>query len=320
MRRILINKDLRGENLDRLRNAYQQFEIIMTETDDASLLNALAKDAEIIFGWVDGDLLAHAENLRWFHSLSAGVDTFIDDADRLFGIKLLVSNSAGVYGVPISEHLLALMLGLARRIGESVRHMPQGAWGGVPPCCELSGSTVGIVGYGDIGRHLSSLLAPFRCEVLAFKRTPASKPKGVAEMLYGEEGLDELLRRSDHVCVCLPGTPATRGLIDSRRIGLMKRTACLYNIGRGHVVDTAALADALAEGRLAGAGLDVTDPEPLPPHHPLWRLDNVIVTPHMSGYTPVLWEKRMTEFFARNLDAYLEGDPLPAAVDRINKY
>jgi phosphoglycerate dehydrogenase-like enzyme len=319
MRRIIINRNIFPDNLSYLKRAYPQFEFLMEENGRLPS-DELIGSAEIIFGWVDADLLAMAESLRWFHSLSAGVDTYIDEIDRLFGIKLLVSNSAGVYGVPISEHLLAMMLGLVRRIGESVRNMPQGAWGGVTPCAELSGSTVGIVGFGDIGRHLAGLLVPFRCEVLAFKRSPVSKPKGVSEMLYGEEGLDELLRRCDHVCVCLPGTPATRGLIDSRRIGLMKHSACLYNIGRGTIVDHAALAQALVAGHLGGAGLDVTDPEPLPQDNPLWGLGNVIITPHMSGYTPVLWEKRMTEFFARNLDAYLEGRPLPGAVDRVNKY
>jgi hypothetical protein len=141
-----------------------------------------------------------------------------------------------------------LMLALTHRVGMSTRQMDARAWGNLPPCGELTGATVGIVGFGDIGRHLAALLTPFRCEVLAIKRTPAAEPTDVAEMLYGPEGLDELMRRADHVCLCLPGTPETRGIIDGRRLALMKPTACLYNVGRGYTVDTDALTQALAAG------------------------------------------------------------------------
>ncbi len=319
-RTILINRNLGEANLRFLQARYPDIRFTMQHGGRKELTGEVLQSAEVLFGWADAELFERAENLRWFHSVSAGVDTYIDAADRIFGIKLLLTNSAGVYGIPISEHLLALMLALTHRVGMSVRQMDARAWGGLPPCGELTGATVGIVGFGDIGRCLAALLAPFRCEVLAYKRTPAAKPADVAEMLYGPEGLDELMRRSDHVCLCLPGTPETRGTIGNRRLALMKPTACLYNVGRGYTVDTDALVRALAEGRIAGAGLDVTDPEPLPPEHPLWAMKNVIVTPHMSGYTPGRWEARMTEFFAENLDAYIVGKPLPGAVDRIHKY
>lgn len=320
MKRILINWSLGEENLGFLKARYPELKFTMMPGGRKALSDEALRSAEVLFGWADAELFERAENLRWFHSVSAGVDTYIDTADRIFGIKLLLSNSAGVYGIPISEHLLALMLALTHRLGMSARQMDTRAWGGLPPCGELTGATVGIVGFGDIGRRLAALLLPFRCEVLAYKRTPAPKPADVAEMLYGPEGLDELMRRADHVCICLPGTPETRGIVGSRGLGLMKPSACLYNVGRGYTVDTEALTRALAAGRIAGAGLDVTDPEPLPPEHPLWAMKNVIVTPHMSGYTPGLWEARITEFFAENLNAYIEGQPLPGGVDRINKY
>jgi phosphoglycerate dehydrogenase-like enzyme len=320
MKNIWINRNLGKENLEFLQKRYPALKFRMAQGGGKATPDEAVRSAEVIFGWADDAVLEKAENLRWFHSVSAGVDTYIDAVDRIFGIKLLVSNSAGVYGIPISEHLLALMLSLVHRIGMSARAMDERRWGGLAHCGELAGATVGIVGFGDIGRHLAALLQPFRCEVLAFKRTPATKPRGVAEMLYGADGLDELMRRADHVCVCLPGTEETRGMIDGRRIALMKPAACLYNIGRGYIVDAEALVSALAAGRIAGAGLDVTDPEPLPPDHPLWAMKNVIVTPHMSGYTPGRWERRMTEFFAENLDAYIDGRPLPGAVDRVHKY
>lgn len=320
MRTILINSNLGDDNLRFLQREYPGLDFQMVTGGKNAIPDSSIRGAEVLFGWADAELLGRAENLRWFHSVSAGVDTYIDDADRIFGVKLLISNAAGVYGVPISEHLLALMLGLVRRVGLSVRNMDEGRWGGLPPCGELAGSTVGIVGFGDIGRHLAALLAPFHCEILAFKRTPSAKPQGVSEMLYGPDGLDQLMRRSDHVCICLPGTPETKGLVDARRIALMKPSAFLYNVGRGYIVDAFSLTAALSEGRIAGAGLDVTDPEPLPPGHPLWAQKNAIVTPHMSGYSAGHWEKRQTEFFAENLDAYMGGLPLPGAVDRVHKY
>lgn len=318
MRKVLLTKKLPKENTGWLSDRYPQFTFVMPEK--ASAEDEVVREAEIVLGWVTVDMLAKAQNLKWYHSVSAGADTYIDEIDRLRGNDVLVSCSAGVYGVPISEHLLAMMLAFAHSINRSVLNMPREKWGGVPPCRELHGSTVGIIGLGDIGSHLAALLSPFGCEVLAFKRTPMEKPPNISAMLYGSGGLDELMMRADYVCICLPGTPDTRGLIDRRRIGLMKQTSVLLNIGRGYIIDTDALAEALAAGAIAGAGLDVTDPEPLPAGHPLWKFPNVILTPHISGYTTPNWENRITEFFALNLDAYLAGRPLPGAVDRVNKY
>jgi phosphoglycerate dehydrogenase-like enzyme len=319
MKNILITFKIDPGQLEWLRARYPQCLFQESGDTDTPPLELLQR-AEVILGRIDANMMAAAHQLRWFHSVSAGVDMYIDAADRLRGNELQLTNSAGIYGVPISEHLLSLMLAFAHRINTSVQNMAANKWGGVPPTRELTGATVGIVGLGDIGLHLAALLAPFKCEVLAFKRTPSKNPAGISEMLYGSDGLDELVRRSDYVCICLPGTPDTRGLFDARRLALMKRTAILLNIGRGYIVDTDALSQALENGALAGAGLDVTEPEPLPASHRLWSLPNVIVTPHISGYTTPQWELRTTEFFARNLDAYLALEKLPGAVDRVNKY
>jgi phosphoglycerate dehydrogenase-like enzyme len=205
MGKILIRHDIGKENMSWLKDNYPQFEFHMQEHPEDKLI----AEAEIIAGWVDSEMLGKADSLKWFHSTSAGVDSFLGDVERLRG-DLTVTNSAGIYGVPISEHLLAMMLAFAHRIDLGVRNMPLDKWGGLPHCRELHGETVGIVGFGDIGSHLARLLSPFSCEVLAFKRTPAEKPENVSEMLYGEDGLDELMTRSGHVCICLPGAPATR--------------------------------------------------------------------------------------------------------------
>ncbi len=317
MRKVIVMHNFQEEALDRLSSRFPQMRFLpMSKPYDSSQM----ADAEVLFGWGGRGMLTSAKNLKWLHSMSAGVDSFLGEVDELFGNDLLVSNSAGIYGVPISEHLLALMLALSHQIGGSVLNMPTGHWGNVPHCRELTGSTVAIVGYGDIGSHLAALLRPFHCTVLGFKRSPVEKPDGVDEMLYGDDGLEDLMARADYVCICLPGTEKTRSLIDRRRIALMKPTAALINIGRGYIVDTEALTEALATGQIAGAGLDVTEPEPLPQAHPLWSLPNTIITPHISGYTSPQWEERQMEFFSRNLEAYLAGLPLPGAVDRVHRY
>lgn len=278
----------------------------------------LVERAQVIATVGHGSFLPKAKKLKWVHTLSAGVDWILPEVDRLFGDEVLVSNSSGIYGVPIAEHLLAMMLSFSHCIPACMRDMQRRQWN-KHRCRELSGATVGIVGMGDIGSSLVALLEPFRTPVLGWRRTRQEPPQGVNELFFGPDGLDELLRRSDYVAICLPGTPETRGLFDGRRLSLMKPTAVLLNIGRGFIVDHDALAEALGQGKLAGAGLDVTEPEPLPPEHPLWGLENVLITPHISGLTDQ-WPRRAAEHFACNFRAWAQGQPLPSAVDRVHRY
>ncbi len=317
MRTVVIMGNVDGAVIDGLAREYPEFEFHLFPNSHAP--DELLERAEIVVSGGNGTFLTKTKNLKWLHTVSAGVDHVLPIADRLYGDALQISNSSGNYGVPISEHLLAMMLAFAHQIPASMRNMSTGRWEKSLRCRELTGATVGIIGLGDIGTTLAAMLEPFRCPVLGWKRTRIDAPEGVNEMLYGPEGLDELLRRSDYAAICLPGTPQTEGLIDRRRLALMKPTAVLLNIGRGSIVDHDALAEALAAGRLAGAGLDVTEPEPLPPEHPLWRQTNALITPHISGWTEQ-WPRRASEFFALNFRAWVKGEPLPGAVDRIHKY
>jgi phosphoglycerate dehydrogenase-like enzyme len=317
MRTVLIMDTLDSAIIDGLAQEFPEFEFHMTGFHAPE---ELIPRAEIIATRGNSAVLARAKSLKWLHTLSAGVDTFLPEADKHFGNALLISNASGVYGKPISEHLLALMLAFGHHIKPSVLNMQRCAWERLQPCSELHGCTVGIVGLGDIGSHLAALLQPFGCEVLAWKRTYQQQHPNVSGMLYGPEGLDELLRRSDYVPVCLPGTPSTEGLIDQGRLALMKPTAVILNIGRGYIIDHEALAEALLQHKLGGACLDVTDPEPLPKDHPLWQMENVIITPHISGHSVPHWSRRSAEVFAENFRAYALGQPLPGAVDRVNKY
>ena len=319
MPNVLITLHLYEENLVKLQTRFPQFHFHMLARKETPTDEQLAW-ADVLMGHVDPAWLPKLTNIKYIHTASAGIDHILPEAMRLYGQGLPVSNSAGVYGIPIAEHLLALLLALSHRIGPSVRNMPAGRWGGVPRCREFHSATVGIVGYGDIGSHLAALLPPFGCTTLAFKRTPMERPANVQELLYGEDGLNELVGRSDYVAICLPGSPATQGLFSRERLARMKPGACLVNIGRGSIVDHEALADLIESGHLGGAGLDVTEPEPLPPEHRLWQMPGVIITPHISGPTAPHWERRLAEWFAENLAAWAAGELLPGAVDKVNLY
>ena len=189
------------------------------------------------------------------------------------------------------------------------------------PLAELAGSTIGLVGFGGIGKEIARRVASLGARVIALKRrpptawenelTPVSGGGSLAdriEIVEGATGLDALLRRSDAVVVTAPETPDTREMIGARELGMLKRGALVINVSRGRLIDESALVAALAEGRIRGAGLDVFGQEPLPADHPLWRLSNVLITPHVSGVTRGFW-RRETDLILRNLRRYLDGAP-----------
>jgi phosphoglycerate dehydrogenase-like enzyme len=182
-----------------------------------------------------------------------------------------------------------------------------------PPAAELSGQTLGIVGLGRIGEALVVRARAFGMRIVAVKRDPASRYDGSTDAqpdaLYGLDGLSDLMRESDHVCIALPYTPQTHHLINAELIAAMKPTAYLYNIARGAIIDESALIAALREGVIAGAGLDVFEEEPLPQSSELWGMQNVIITPHVAGLTPYYFD-RFAKLFADNLRRYLRGERL----------
>jgi glyoxylate reductase len=215
-----------------------------------------------------------------------------------------VGNTPGVLTESTADLALALMLGIARRLVEGEAFVRAGEWVTWEPGLmlgrDLHGATVGIVGYGRIGQAVGRRLEGFGCELLT-----TSGSGGVP--------LDELLARSDFVTVHTPLTPATRGLIGTEALARMKPTAYLINTARGPIVDTDALAHALHAGELAGAALDVTDPEPLPGNHPLLEAPNLLVVPHVGSAT-VATRERMADMAVDNLLAGLAGDPMPNQV------
>jgi phosphoglycerate dehydrogenase-like enzyme len=231
---------------------------------------------------------------------------------------IVLTNASGVHAFPISETILAMMLAFARKLHLSIRHQEQRAWKSVGPLGEIHGQTMGVIGVGAIGEETARLGKAFGMKVLGVRRSGAPSPH--VDRMYGQDGLDEVLQQSDYVIVTLPLTPETRHLIGQREFMRMKASAYFINIGRGGTVHTEALLDALREGRIAGAGLDVFEQEPLPAASPLWEQENVIITPHNSGAT-VYYDDRAADIFLANLKAYLHnGRPSINVVDFNKNY
>jgi phosphoglycerate dehydrogenase-like enzyme len=264
------------------------------------------RDAEVVCGWnaqVAELCLGEGSKLRWVQTWSAGIDSL--PLERLRKLGVLLTDAAGVHSIAVAESTLALMLGLTRGIHLAVRSQTAGEWIRPPALPELFGKTALIVGAGAIGTRIAELSRAFGMRTIGIRRTPAPHP--AYDRVGGMDGLDEAIAESDYVVNVLPDTPETRGLFDEARIGLMKPTAFFINVGRGTAVVTEALVKALRERRIAGAGLDVFEEEPLPARHPLWELDNVILTPHIAGNTDRLKE-RVADLFAANLEIYLRGE------------
>jgi glyoxylate reductase len=252
---------------------------------------------------VDAELIDAAPHLRAISNYAVGVDNVDVAAASARGIP--VGNTPGVLTESTADLALALMLGIARRLAEGEAFVRSGQWATWEPGLmlgrDLHGATVGIVGYGRIGQAVGRRLEGFGCELLT-----AGRGSGVQ--------LDELLARSDFVTLHCPLTPATRGLIGGEALSLMKPTAYLVNTSRGPVVDSDALAHALHDGEIAGAALDVTDPEPLPGDHPLLDAPNLLVVPHVASATHAT-RGRMADIAVDNLLAGLAGRPMPHSVN-----
>lgn len=269
--------------------------------------------AQVILGNVELDFLREAENLLWLQTSSAGVEEYLRPDALREGV--LLTNCTGAYGLAISEHMLGMLLVIFKKLELYRDAQRREQWASLGSVRSVWGSTVLVLGMGDIGGEFAKRCKALGAKVIGVRRTAGEIPPYADEVrLPGE--LDELLPQADVVACALPGTAATRNLLDRRRIGLMKEGAVLLNVGRGSSVDTEALCDALEAGRLSGAGLDVTDPEPLPAGHRLWRIPTAVVTPHISGFYHLHETyERILAICAENLRRFLSGKPLKNQID-----
>ncbi|MCX7855515.1 MAG: D-2-hydroxyacid dehydrogenase [Anaerolineae bacterium] len=255
-------------------------------------------------------LIAQTPNLRWVHTISAGVDHLL--FPELRESDTILTNASGVFNIPIAETVVAYILAVVKRLPEFWARQREHRWEKLP-LRELRDLTVGIIGLGDIGAEVARLCRAFGMRVLGLRRRPA--PSDIADEVMPPDRLHDLLARSDFVVIAVPLTAETRGMIGRAELAAMKPDAWLINISRGAIVDEEALIEALREGRIGGACLDVFVQEPLPPESPLWDLPNVIITPHNSWSSPHI-EEREIDLFLENLRRYVAGEPLLNVVDK----
>lgn len=300
---VLIGHGLGEEHLARIQGVAPRVSIRHVDRD--SLTSSDLAWADIFFGWPPRKLLGHAKRLSWVHLPSAGADAYVEP-NMYANSDVILTNSSGVFGIPLAEHAFAMMLAFSRDLHHYGRLQAASRWEKLPDSGELYGKTVGILGLGDIGTELAKRANAFGMEVWALKRRVTEKPDHV-HRLVGMEGLQDLLGASDYVVIALPLTTKTHGLIGSRELGWMQSHGILINVGRGPIVDEKALIAALEEGRIAGAGLDVFEQEPLPADSPLWDMPNVIITPHSGGVAPQAIG-RIVDIFCHNLGLWQTGN------------
>ena len=263
------------------------------------------QSAQVILGNPPPECLRGSTALRWLHTRSAGVDPYT--APGVLPSEAALTCSTGAYGHSVSEHLFALLLALMKRLPSYRDQQNRALWRDLGPVKTLLGAQVLVVGTGDLGSSFARLCQTLGASTSGVRRDPA-KPAAGIERMYGFEALDTLLPAADVVALTLPQTPGTVRLFDKARLLRMKGDAILLNGGRGSCVDGQALAEVLADGRLWGAGLDGTDPEPLPPEHPLWRQPRALITPHTAGGNHLAdTERRIARIALDNLRRYLAG-------------
>jgi phosphoglycerate dehydrogenase-like enzyme len=323
--------------LDLLRAVSPRLRLTQLTCHDADeVAKALADQpgVEVLYTFdVPRNVLDLAPRLRWIQLHSAGAEHVMDGPVAEGG--LAITTASGIHATPIAEYVLASILAHRWRVAMWTRcqregRWPKGRWN-LYARPELRGATLGIVGYGSIGREVGRLGKAFGMRVLALRQRPERRDEGYAvdqtgdpagdvpERFYPPEALNDMLAMCDYVVTALPLTPATHHFIGETELRAMKPSAYLVNIARGSIVDESSLIRALEEGWIAGAGLDVFEEEPLPPESPLWEMENVLISPHVAGFTP-LYDERAVALFARNLSRFLDGQPLLNLVDRSRGY
>ena len=290
---------------------------VIVARDRAAQCEAIA-DADIAFGYLAPEVLAHARRLRWLQAVCSGVDHQLYPA--FVASPVVLTSEKGLVGPQLAEQAFALLLALTRGIGTAIRAQQWAARTQIRAAAwELTGRTLGIIGLGGTGIEVARRAEAFGMDVIAIASRPRPAGAPFVRAVWGPERFHDLLAASDAVVITCPLTPATRGMFDAASFAAMRRHALLVNVGRGEVVEPAALVAALRAGVIAGAGLDVTPVEPLPADHPLWAMENVIITPHTAGASPHRGD-RIVARFRRNLAHFLADEQLEGAIDKLQGY
>ena len=344
MTTVVITSYLEEEHVERIRSAGEGIRVLYgedlvppprwpgdhagppgwrrTEEGERALL-AMLREAEVLYDFPRGhleDLLRVAPKLRWVQGSMAGAGEVAERAGLLES-GVAVTTASGVYSGPLAEFVMMALLQSVKNLDKLRRDRADKLWR--PAHTEtLHGKTLCVVGMGSIGRAIAERSRPFGMKIVGIKRTvrDGDEAWGYADELHETCDLEAVLAGADYVAVTLPNTPETEQLLNREAIGAMKEGAYFVNVGRGRVVDEGALVEALLNGRLSGAALDVFEEEPLPEGSPLWELPNVVVSPHSTDNVPGLTNVLQTDLFCENLRCYLAGRPLSNELDKGLRY
>ncbi len=306
-------------HVDRLRSDFPQHTFI--EASDRDEIRRRLPEADVAFAsYVDRDAFASATRLKWVQSPAVGVGRLM--YPELLASAVILTSARGIRARSMAEHVIGVTIALARVLPATIRAQAAHRWAQEEletATRTLCGQRMGIVGLGAIGREVVKIAAPFGFRVTAIRRRAGEAVPDGVDAVWTPDRLPDLLAQSDVVVLAAPRTPATSRLIGRAQIEQMKPGALLVNVARGKLVDDDALIDALRDGRLGGAALDVFSEEPLDPSSPYWDLPNVIVTPHTSGAMQDYWTP-LVELFADNLRRFEKGEPLLNVVDKVAGY
>lgn len=309
--RILVVIPLNEEEKEKLKSKMPEAEYIFISTKETT--NELVKSADIIIGNVPPQYIKGTKRLKWLQLNSAGTDGYCEVGVIPEGAYL--TNATGAYGLAISEHMLGLVLEIKKKLNLYYRNQMEHIWRDEGNVTSIEGSTTLVVGLGDIGGDFARKMKALGSYTIGVKRTKGQKPEYLDE-LHTMEALDGLLLKADIVALSLPGTKETYHLFNKDKFNLMKKNAIIINVGRGNCICTEDLCDALENGGISGAGLDVTEPEPLPPEHRLWNAPGVVITPHISGFFHLRETlRRIVNISIENLEHFKKQEPLKNIVD-----
>lgn len=314
--KLLIISGTRGGDMERLRAVAPDVEFIVAKSKEEAIEKIADVDAAYGGARLERDIfLAASDKLRWVQIGSAGAEATL--YQEMVESDVILTNASGAFGLPISEHMFSLILCFSRGLNMFIRNQLEGSWGGGPNrpnLMQLAGQTILIIGLGNIGLAVAQRADGFEMRILAVDPMATEKPDYV-ERLEKTDKLHDLLPEADFVSICCPLTKTTFKMIGEAEFQKMKPSAHIINIARGKIIDEAALIRALQEKRIAGAGLDVFEEEPLPEDSPLWQMSNVVITPHSAGASPPT-DERCFQIFCDNVKRFVAGEPLMNVVDK----
>ena len=319
MDNVLVFEETEPAFLDKLSVILKGYNIMDCRNRNADSAAYMPIDKEtalntvIIFGNAEPGFLKRCPRLKWMQLHSAGANRYVNGELK---DDVLLTCASGIYGISVSEHMVALTFCLLKNLHFYRDEQSKESWKRRGrQAGSIYGSVVLVIGLGDIGTGYAVRMKAMGCYVIGVRRTVHAKPDYLDEILSSEQ-MEEALPRADVVALIVPGTKETAGLISRSRLAKMKKGAIIINAGRGTAIDTEALCDSLESGALGGAGLDVTDPEPLPPGHRLWKMENAVITPHEAGAPHLsMVHKIRSDFYLENASRFMRGEPLKSRVD-----